>query len=223
MIPALVDLALDVITRYGPGRNLAEHGVMSSPNDAELPELLSTALRGDREIASPMVWVHRFTPRLNLAVNFDPQGHVLIEIRTLAERPAEPVRDLTERLAVDTRIDADWMLLLEGGRGTDFARAYELARGTKLPAYYHHYRDQDTHVLPDAFGWQIITSEHLANATDLTGWRLTELPGGRHLLQAPRLEDWLLPDPERPNRLTVAPGVLDDARLRFGELIFKEP
>ena len=81
------------------------------------------------------------------------------------------------------------MLLLENGRGTDFARAYELARGTKSPAYYRRYRDQDTQVLPDAFGWQVITSEHLANATDLTGWQLTDLPGGRHLLQAPRLEE----------------------------------
>ncbi len=218
VIPVVVDLALDVVTRYGPGANLVEAGVQSEVSDADLGDLLRTALREDQRGVSPLPWMARYTPDLNLAVSFAPRGHVLIDLHAPVDRLPSLVRDLTGSLATDSRVDADWMVLLENGRGSDFARAYELARETKLPDYYLDHRHQDPRYLPDAFAWQVVTDEHLSRARDLSAWRLTDLGDGRHVLAAPRLEEWMLPDPDSQH-LRIAPGVLEGARRDFGAMI----
>ncbi len=53
--------------------------------------------------------------------------------------------------------------------------------------------------LPDAHGVQVVRTAHLDNASNLSGWQITDLGSGRHLVQAPDLTAWYaeaLPDPE---------------------------
>lgn len=66
--------------------------------------------------------------------------------------------------------------------------------------------------VPDAHGVQVLTDAHLERAHDLTGWHITDLGRGRHLVQAPDLAPWyadLVPNPD-----TLAQG-----RHDFGAMI----
>jgi len=67
----------------------------------------------------------------------------------------------------------------------------------------------------DAHGMQVLTDAHLAKAHDLTGWLVTDLGHGRHLVEAADLAPWYAnPLPDR--------GVLDQARHDFGPMILTE-
>ncbi|HEX7132763.1 MAG TPA: hypothetical protein VF228_09315 [Iamia sp.] len=66
--------------------------------------------------------------------------------------------------------------------------------------------------VPDAHGLQVLRDEHLARATDLGRWQVTDLGHGRHLVEAADLEPWYgsgLPDPT----------VVEQARRDFGAMI----
>jgi len=66
--------------------------------------------------------------------------------------------------------------------------------------------------VPDAHGVQLLTSAHLDRAHDMSAWTITELPGDRHLVEAPDLEPWYsTPEPD--------PVILAAARADFGEMI----
>lgn len=66
--------------------------------------------------------------------------------------------------------------------------------------------------VPDVSGIQLLTDAHLARATDLSGWHVRSLGGGRHLVEHPNLETWYA---------AAAPpdDVLARARADFGGLI----
>lgn len=66
--------------------------------------------------------------------------------------------------------------------------------------------------VPDVFGMQLLTDEHLSRAADLSHWTVTEVATGRHLVEAPDLADWF--GPQGPS----AP-VLAAARADFGPVI----
>lgn len=66
--------------------------------------------------------------------------------------------------------------------------------------------------VPEVFGMQLLTDEHLGRAADLSGWTVTEAAPGRHLVQAPDLADWF--GPQGPSA-----GVLAAARADFGPVI----
>lgn len=70
-----------------------------------------------------------------------------------------------------------------------------------------------THV-PDAFGIQVLTDRHLEQAPDLTHWQVISLPGGRHLVTHPRVDDWYASD-------TPPPQMLEQARRDFDRLILR--
>jgi hypothetical protein len=74
--------------------------------------------------------------------------------------------------------------------------------------------------LPDAHGVQVVRDAHLAKAHDLSGWQVTELGHGRHLVQAPDLAPWYangLPDPD-----TLARARADFAGALLTEQIVKD-
>ncbi len=80
--------------------------------------------------------------------------------------------------------------------------------------------------VPDAFGIQLLTDAHLARAHDLSGWDVTPLDGGRHLVVARDLERWF-GHPGRPggsgnkynNPIPDDPDLLAQARADFGSMI----
>jgi hypothetical protein len=56
-----------------------------------------------------------------------------------------------------------------------------------------------TRYVPDAHGMQVLRDDHLDNAGDLDGWKVTNLGHGRHLVEAADLAPWYadpLPDPD---------------------------
>jgi hypothetical protein len=114
------------------------------------------------------------------------------------------------------------MVLLENGKAHRFDDAYRLARGSRLPQYYRHRRHLDQEVLPDAFSWQVIGERHLEKSGDLSGWVLTKLGDFRYVLEAPSIQGWLVPDPEDASRVRVSPEVLQEARDRFGSMIYSD-
>ncbi|MEO5319204.1 hypothetical protein PV761_11540 [Arthrobacter sp. CC3] len=66
--------------------------------------------------------------------------------------------------------------------------------------------------VPDAHGIQLLTDAHLEHANDLSGWNITSLGGGKHLVEAKDLQLWCAnidPDPE----------ILAQARADFGGMI----
>lgn len=66
--------------------------------------------------------------------------------------------------------------------------------------------------LPDAYGVQLLTDAHLANANALSDWVIEPLGAGKHLVQAQDLESWYATiDPD--------PDTLAKARADFGGMI----
>jgi hypothetical protein len=66
--------------------------------------------------------------------------------------------------------------------------------------------------VPDAHGMQLLTEEHLDNATDLSTWHITEVTAGRYLVEAADLSEWLSSGGPRES-------VLAKARADFGDAI----
>ena len=66
--------------------------------------------------------------------------------------------------------------------------------------------------VPDVFGMQLLTDEHLRRAADLSAWTVTEAAPGRHLVEARNPADWF--GPAGPSAQTLAA-----ARADFGAVI----
>jgi hypothetical protein len=67
-------------------------------------------------------------------------------------------------------------------------------------------------VVPDVAGIQLLTAKHMDRAHDLSDWNVTELPGGRFLVEAQNLRDWFGDE-------LVARSVVEDARRDFGAMV----
>lgn len=69
-----------------------------------------------------------------------------------------------------------------------------------------------TRYVPDAHGLQLLTDEHLRHVADLSGWTVTQVAAGRHLVEAANLADWFGPD-------GPSDSVVRRARADFGGVI----
>lgn len=70
----------------------------------------------------------------------------------------------------------------------------------------------DHEYVPDSYGSQILTDTHLARAHDLSTWNITDLGGGKHLVEAADLAVWFVTP-------YVEQHVVDRARADFGDII----
>lgn len=84
--------------------------------------------------------------------------------------------------------------------------------GLGASAFRRHLRHLLASRTLDAYGIQILNDQHLARATDLSGWDVREVSPGRHLVRARTLDAWF--DAPHPD-----PATLARARADFGELI----
>jgi hypothetical protein len=78
--------------------------------------------------------------------------------------------------------------------------------------YYSDRRHLDHQRVPDACGIQLLTEDHLALAHDLRAWNVTDLGGGKHLVEAVDTGPWF--EGSGPEA-----DVLDRARRDFGAMI----
>jgi hypothetical protein len=85
-----------------------------------------------------------------------------------------------------------------------------------LPGIREHHVRYNKHLLdrfvPDVHGVQVLRDEHVSALGDTRGWRITDLAGGRHLVEAEDLEPWYADG--LPN-----PAVLDAARAQFASIL----
>ncbi len=69
-----------------------------------------------------------------------------------------------------------------------------------------------TRMVPDAHGIQVLGSQHLERANDLSGWEVSTLDQHHYLVQAPDLGPWY-------SQSEPDPDVLEAARTDFGDMI----
>lgn len=82
-----------------------------------------------------------------------------------------------------------------------------------LAAHFRYHAALLPEYVPDARGVMVLTDAHLAKAHDLTGWTITDLGHGRHLVQHHDLAAWYA-DPDHPD-----PALLPQARADLGDMI----
>lgn len=94
------------------------------------------------------------------------------------------------------------------------------SRGSRWVARRHLW---SSHVY-DAGGIQLVTTDHLANARDLSDWKLTAFENEHFLLTAPDLEAWYsTPSTEAWDRYQFpTPSTLESARYDFGDMILND-
>jgi hypothetical protein len=78
--------------------------------------------------------------------------------------------------------------------------------------YYEIHRHMWSRFVPDAYGSQLLTRQHLERAHDLSAWQVTEVAPDRFLVRAADLAPWW--DSYKPD-----PAVLARARSDFGDMI----
>jgi hypothetical protein len=83
----------------------------------------------------------------------------------------------------------------------------------EIPAFaLRMHADLWSRFVPDVHCMQLLTDEHLGRVTDLSQWTVTYVTGGRTLVEAPDLAEWLRPG-------GPAPSIVDQARADFGQAL----
>lgn len=105
-------------------------------------------------------------------------------------------------VALTKRESSTWATLAKTLGQTTPAPSWATARNNPLWSRY----------VPDAFGLQLLTEEHLNRTADLTGWTVAEAAPGRYLVEAPDPAEWF--GPAGPSAQVVAA-----ARVAFGDAV----
>jgi hypothetical protein len=201
----------------GPYDLATAMGTQVKEDDVE--PLLHSALSDQEDRYGPSFWARRGSQRSSRSAGFDALGHVVLAAceETSVSNPVDEVIALATPWASQT----DWIIVMEAAVASASFRALynNIGRGRRLPRYYNRDRAQDLERLPDAFGWQIVTSRHLARCHDLSRWEITDLGHDRFVLSAPELDAWLAVDPRRPDEPRMGTARLEAARRDFGDVI----
>lgn len=80
--------------------------------------------------------------------------------------------------------------------------------------YYKVLRDREASHVPDAYGVQVLTEQHMGNAHDLSGWDVAPVRG-RYLVKSRQADQWFRP-------AGPPPAVVRAARNDFGGMIISE-
>jgi hypothetical protein len=191
-IPSILDLVFAFLADE-PARLLLEHDAISEVSRAGLAPLLAEALAAP-PLDMPTAWVGQFGAAVNRSVSFDMQGRILL---TAVAREADLVPQVRRAsdLALDWAPRCDWVVMLENSLGHSFADAYRNARGQRLPREYARRRTLDAGPLPDVFPWAILTGDQLPRGLNTERWHVTEVAGGRFVVETANLDTWLTSTP----------------------------
>lgn len=199
-----------------PGAAFFTNGVVQFRVDADaVPDLARQA------IGSPPVTMTRIGPETGTqasvrAVDLGILGQVTFEYRTPGEHWQAGVQALTDLLR-DLAGVAEYGLVRPAWSHVVGWHKLVDNRQPRPPhvggSYYQSWRRLEASHVPDAYGIQLLTDAHLANARDLSRWHIEEVASGRHLVTAPDLDSWF--DHDQPSD-----DLLDQARHDFGAMIF---
>lgn len=131
-------------------------------------------------------------------------------------RQLDIFRAMIEDLAAD--LDVAWI----GRRRPDgqasisvYEPVVETPGDQVVPEVYMEVPAAWSRSVPDVQGIQLLGPAHLAAAHDLTKWKVSPLPGGRALVEAPALDAWY--GAEAPGASTLEQG-----RADFGETVVRD-
>lgn len=185
-------------TSHGPGADFLRTSLISDlPADLRRPLLLD-ALDGP----SAYVSLNRYDHETRREATLDRLlGHLVLTVVSIV-LPRSIRADLATlaELLTPWAARSDWILIGEAtGLSSTLRHSYDnMGRGRSLPSCYQIDRHLDAEYVPDAFGWQILTGQHLAKLAHREHWDIAEVVPDRYLVAARDLEIWYPPgtDPE---------------------------
>jgi hypothetical protein len=173
---------------------------------------------GDPRIALP-VSASR-TGRGSRQIHFTRLGHVVLDIREPQADRASQFVQLAD-IATSRQAWCDYAFVTMSRYTSSVLPSLlrGLRPGHRFPGYYTNYRDQDHEYVPDVFGWQLLTNQHIAKAHNLSRWDVAPVAGGQHLsVTAHNLDEWTSESSVWPEKLEP---LLTQGRREFGDLILK--
>lgn len=201
---ALCQALTDWVTRHGHGETHVHNSGMNmaAPDEgiAQHLQLAAQAARSagvSRAAARPAPMARGWLAEDGMAVYqaYDPGKPAAALIGQAREAMLTDCAQARLALAAVTRVLAHgWDAL---GRAPGLApavRSWSLRKNSALWARF----------VPDACGMLLLTSEHIARASDLSRWTVTEVAYGRFLAEAPALPDWFTPSGPPPELITSA-------------------
>lgn len=162
-------------------------------------------------------WSRRTLFAPSRSVRFDSIGRVLAQAFE-ADRPWTTTLGAARSLLVELHRDLELGVIRLSPNQTGEAD-WALSSNAPLPEHlsktqtiYSRWRHHDATKTFDAYGIQLLSDTHLAAAHDLTGWLITPLTQGMHLVEHPDPAAWFAHDEPDPH-------VLAQARRDFGPMI----
>ncbi|WP_307204465.1 hypothetical protein [Nocardioides zeae] len=162
-----------------------------------------------------LMWFEQDTRSRN--VRFDSIGRILAQAYE-AHQPWTMTLAAVRSLLIDLHRDLELGVVRLAPNQTG-KPGWALSSYAPLPEHlprtrtiYSRWRHHDATKTFDAYGIQLLSDAHLAAAHDLTGWIITPLTGGMHLVEHPDPAAWFAHDEPDPH-------VLAQARHDFGPMI----
>ena len=208
---ALLQQAAEWVCLPGFNAHIADFAFIpvSKEDAAEILETL--LLQGSRR----MQLISHSAPggKIRRSILFETFGQTLWSDLNPDARPTELAERLTNRV-VEFAPDLDYAAIhptFPGTNATHYATTSIWRRNRHLWASF----------VPDAFGIQVLTTEHLQRAHDLTSWTVDEIDPNRWIVRARDLTSWFAV----PDGISLAqerfpsPAVRAQARDDFGAMI----
>lgn len=221
--PAVSDRLLDLLVPWclsGGGRVFFNHDLLETPTSGEqVPGLVASGLR----LRPPVSVTCIRNPEDFHRLHFDLLGRVLMQRRRTGSGWAEDLASVRALLVALAPVLELGLARRSRAPSLGWPEAINDAPppipygGTGVSTAYlrRHYRHLEAVRTPDAYGLQVLTDAHLANAHDLSGWSVEEVAPGRHLVSAADPAAWFAgdqPDPDTHAR----------ARADFGDLLLSD-
>lgn len=144
------------------------------------------------------------------ALQFDDTSNALPWQDMVHDLKAALLRLPIEQVSIGMVTHRRWASLLYAGYGFQDGDPFHAYAYAQHPERWHEFALEPC-------GIQILTSQHLAAANDLSGWRTTRLDDDHFLVEARDLEPWYAARPKAHEPLEHA--VLQQAYADFGHMI----
>lgn len=191
-----------------------------------LPPSLSLAQAAGAPRSSTTCQVHRKGPVRHRYVAFEREGRLSLQDVDRTRSASQQLSQLLKAACWEPEtVDYGFVTYELGGHHDVWMGGYmhhDLPNGLREPDIRYH-RPLLKSFVPDAFGVQVLSQDHLRRASDLSDWEVEEIADGRFLVSARDLDPWLQVPPPLPGdrfRLSAPPrSVLTQARADFGDMI----